>query len=726
MLHIGAMLLVTAAGVITANVDEWPKVKQKVSGYLKKKILPLKNEIVAFAEKKRRMFMGQAQWKTPQASQIAQSELPAVVKRETAVPEVIAKSGRHKDRFALSTGTMILAIAAQAAGLSGMVAVSLLLTGYLAYPIFKRAISAVLQEKKIRVDILDAVVISLCILFGKFGVAAFMIWVLDLGDMLLDKTTRKSQKYLTEIFGEQTRRAWAIYDGVEMEVEVKNLKEDDIVVVSTGEQVPVDGVVVEGKAMLDQHKLTGEAAPVEKHEGAQVFAMTVLLAGKIKMRVQKTGEQMLASQIIRIINDASRHKVKLQSVGEHLADRMVMPTLWLGATGFAFTGLGAGLAIINADYAGIRVAAPIALLASLGTAAKNGVLIKDSKVLELLPETDVVLFDKTGTLTYDVPVVSQIIPADSSYHEEQILTYTAAAEQRFSHPLAKAILRKAAQVRMNLPPYDDSRYYAGLGIEVTIGSDDVKVGSRRYMEREGIPIPASIQAALEQTSTRGHTAILTAINQRVAGMIELQSTLRTEASQVIRGLRRQGIREIVLISGDHEAPTRELSEQIGANRYFSGVLPHEKSNYIEKLQREGKRVMMVGDGINDSAALSQADISVSLKGASTIATDVADVVFMDGNLQKFPYLFECSQRLEMNVTRSFYLIAAPNTFCILGALMGFFGLASSLVLNNGFNLLAALNGMHLYAEAEPEHPVIKAVTPTLRSRIQRLQGFFKR
>jgi heavy metal translocating P-type ATPase len=617
---------------------------------------------------------------------------------ELAKP-VETEVGRNKYRFALTTGTVGLAVVAQF-GMPILIPITLVLIGYFSADIFKEAIMA-LKEKKIKVDILDTVVISLCLLFGQIGAAAFMVWILDLADLLLEKTRRKSRQYLSEIFGEQARFAWLLLDGQEIRVAVKDLQKDDIIIVNTGEQVPIDGLVLEGEAMIDQQSLTGEAAPVEKHEGDKVFAMTVLVAGKVQVQVQQTGENTLASKIIKIINDASMYHVKLQSVGEKIADDMVVPTLGLGALGLAVTGPNALLAIVNADFGtGIRVAAPIALLASLGVAAKNGLLIKDSKVLELLKDIDVILFDKTGTLTHEVPVVSAIIPADDSFEEDKILLYAATAEQKFSHPIAAAILKKAKEKNMVLPPHDESQYFVGLGIEVVVHGDDVKVGSSRYIERENIPIPFRIQEALDNARSRGQTAILTVINNQVAGMIELKSSVREEVPEIINYLKEKGIKEIALISGDHEAPTKELSRKLGVDRYFAGVLPHEKANYVKLLQSEGKKVMMVGDGINDSAALSYADIGVSLKGASTIAVDVADVIFMDGTLKKFNYLFEVSDLLHNNVQRSFYMIAIPNTLCIVGALMGFFGLASSLVLNNGFNLIAAINGTLPYAEAE--------------------------
>jgi Cu2+-exporting ATPase len=622
---------------------------------------------------------------------------------------VTASEERHKLRFILTTGTMGLAVMAQT-GFFWLTPISYLLIGYFSADVFKEAATALFKEKKIKVDILDTVVILLTLMFGQIGAAAFMVWILDLADMLLQKTTKKSQKYLTDIFGEQPRYAWLLVDGAEVRTEVKDLKKGDHIVVGTGESIPVDGVIIDGGAMIDQQSLTGESTPADKQEDDHVYASTVIVAGKVTVRVEETGKNTLASQVISIINEASNYDVRLQSVGEKMADKMVIPTLGLGVMGYASAGTGALLAIINADYGtGIRVAAPIALLASLGNAAKNGILIKHSEVVEKLKEIDVVLFDKTGTLTNEIPAVSRIITADDTYNEDEVLFYTATAEQKFAHPIAAAILQKARDQNISLGKYDDSEYDVGLGINVKIGDNWIKVGSSRYMEREGIAPPEAIKAALEESAERGQSAILTAINDQVAGMIELQSTIRDEAIDVIADLRANGIKEIVLISGDHEAPTKELAHQLDIDRYFAGVLPNEKADYVKLLQDEGKKVMMVGDGINDSAALSHADIGVSLKGASTIAVDVADVIFMDGTLTKFHYLFEVAENLQKNVKRSFLLVAVPNTVCIVGAFMGVFGLKASLVLNNGFNLIAAANGMLPYTETsekEDHKPVV--------------------
>jgi len=521
----------------------------------------------------------------------------------------------------------------------------------------------------------------------------------DIGYTILDVTSKTSHQLLAKVFGKQTRKAWLLVDGQEVECKVADLKKDDLIVVSTGEQVPVDGIVVNGDAMIDQHALTGESAPVEKTEGDTVFAMTIAVAGKVVVRVTETGDNTNAAKIVRIIEHSMEHKVRLQSQAERFADLAVVPTLALGATGMGFVGADAMLAIINADYGtGIRIAGPTALLASLALAAKNGIVIKNANVLESLCQMDAVIFDKTGTLTQETPMVGNVICCDgAAFTEEKILAYVACAEQKFSHPIARAICQRAAELKLQLPAIDESQYHVGFGIDVQINGDALKVGSMRYMQRENVSIPGHISAHLEDIHKEGRSAVFAAVNDRLMGVIELHASSRPEAYPIITSLReKRGIEEIYLISGDHQAATRALAERLGIPNYFAEVLPQDKAKYVKMLQEKGLRVAMVGDGINDSVALSQANYSISLRGAADIATDIADVVFVEGNLAKFDMLFQISENLRKNVRRSFALIVVPNTLCIMGAFMGLVGLGTSLVLNNGFNTVATVNGLSLY------------------------------
>jgi Cu2+-exporting ATPase len=630
-----------------------------------------------------------------------------------AVRMVVRESDLEPDNSLrqISLASANLVFAGTASFFPVLVPAAIVTTVVVSIPTFVRALEALFVKREIKVDILDATVIGVGLGFGFVFAPALLVWIVDIGYTILDVTSKTSHQLLAKVFGKQTRKAWLLVDGQEVECKVSDLKKGDLIVVSTGEQVPVDGVVEDGDAMIDQHALTGESAPVEKTTGDSVFAMTVAVAGKIIVRVTETGENTNAAKIVRIIEHSMEHKVRLQSQAERFADLAVIPTLALGGTGLGFVGPDAMLAIINADYGtGIRVAGPTALLASLALAAKNGIIIKNANVLESLSQMDAVIFDKTGTLTQETPVVGNVICCDgASFDEEKILAYVACAEQKFSHPIAKAILQRAAELNLQLPLIDESQYHVGFGVDVQVNGDALKVGSMRYMQRENVAIPGHVTTHLENIHKEGRSAVFAAVNGELMGVIELHASSRPEAYPIIKTLReKRGIEEIYLISGDHEAATRALAERLGIPHYFAEVLPQDKAKYVQMLQGKGMKVAMVGDGINDSVALSKANYSISLRGAADIATDIADVVFVEGNLAKFDMLFQISDNLHKNVQRSFGLIVVPNTLCILGAFFGLVGLGTSLVLNNGFNTIATVNGLSLYnsvmEELETDHP----------------------
>jgi Cu2+-exporting ATPase len=351
------------------------------------------------------------------------------------------------------------------------------------------------------------------------------------------------------------------------------------------------------------------------------------------------------------------------------------------------------VAIINCDLGtGIRMAAPLAMLSSLALCASKGILIKDGRALDLMNEVDTVLFDKTGTLTRERPEVGRI-HACPPWQPDTLLRYAAAAEQKFHHPIALAILHAAQERSLELPPVDDSELKVGFGIAVRLEGHLIRVGSRRYIEMEGIGIPDDVAAALEAAHSVGHTMVLVAIDGLLGGGIELQASVRPEVAEIVAGLRARGIEHLAIISGDHEAPTKRLAEQLGMDRYFAQVLPADKADYVARLQAEGRKVCFVGDGINDSIALKQANVSISLRGASTIATDTAHIVFLDEGLSHLCELRDIAAKLHKNVRRSWHMIVAPNVACVAGVFTLGFGIYASVFFNNVTALAAVANGL---------------------------------
>src|SRR6516162_7756768 len=594
--------------------------------------------------------------------------------------------------LAICTASLPLAAIAQFA-FPPLLPVSAGLFAYTAIPSFRRAYEVLFKERRLGVDFLDSVVIMGCLATLHVFPGAILAWCLSVGRYLVRRTEDNSKKLLLGAFGKQPRYVWLVKDGIEVEMPLDRLDKGDVVAVHTGELVPVDGIIVEGLAMIDQHALTGESVPAEKGVGDRVFASTVMVAGKIHVAVEKSGSETATARIAQILSDSAGYKLASQHKGEQIADKVVIPTLGLGGLAFATLGPTGAVAVVNSDLGtGIRMAAPLAMLSTLALCAQKGVLVKDGRALDLLCEVDTVLFDKTGTLTRERPEVGRMI-ATNGLDPLHILRFAAAAERRFHHPIALAILQKAEEEGLRLPLTDATQYKVGYGITVGIDGHRVRVGSRRFMELEGVPLTREVEDALDEGHREGHTMVMVAVDDEIGGALELRASIRPEVRGIVGGLRERGIEHIAIISGDHEAPTRKLAEELGMDRYFAQVLPADKADYVERLQREGRKVCFVGDGINDAIALKKANVSISLRGATSIATDTAHVVFMEQSLGKLCELRDIARDLERNVRNSWLMILGPNLACIGGVFTLGFGIGASVVTNNVAALAALANGL---------------------------------
>jgi Cu2+-exporting ATPase len=343
-------------------------------------------------------------------------------------------------------------------------------------------------------------------------------------------------------------------------------------------------------------------------------------------------------------------------------------------------GTSAGLVVLSARFGNsIRILAPLGTFTHLKLASQKGILVKDGRAIENLMKVDTILFDKTGTLTNKALEVDKLILIDD-YAEDELLTYAAAAECKMTHPIAKAILAKASH--LTLPDIDDSKYQIGFGITINIENRLIQVGSARFLKMEGIVLPDKIKQAMTHAHTIGHSLVMVAVNRQLIGAIELQSVVRSEVKQLVANLRQHGIKHIAIVSGDHKQPTRKLAEELGMDDYFYEILPQEKANIVEQLQKEGKSVCFVGDGINDAIAMKKANVSISLTGASSIATDVAEVVLMDGTLHHLTDLFNIAKQLETNLQTSLSISLVSTAINLSGAFFFNLGFASAVVIKN--------------------------------------------
>jgi Cu2+-exporting ATPase len=684
-------------------VTNW-EVKHEIPGRLRLKnpALHRKSDLCHAIERELMSVLGVESYKTnPLTATVLVNYNPKELTRDQII-EIVdaalhsAEHPPHKDQpdlhLPLCTVSIPIAAVAQFAA-PGLLPVAAGLFAYTSIPTFKGARDVIVEEKRLGVDVLDAVVVIGCLGTMSIFPGAVLCWCLSFGRVLVKRTQDNSKKLLLNAFGKQPRYVWLYRDGVEVQVLLDRLQAGDTIVVNTGEVVPVDGIITEGLAMIDQHALTGESTPAEKGVGDRVFASTLLVAGKILVAVEKSGSETASAKISQILNDTAGYKLTSQHKGERLADKAVIPTLTLGAVGMATMGPTGAVAVMNSDFGtGIRMAAPLAMLSTLALCASKGILVKDGRALELMNEIDTVLFDKTGTLTRERPEVGRVI-AGCGCVANEILLFAAAAEKKFHHPIALAILHKAEELNLELPITDDTQYKVGYGITVQVGDRKIRVGSKRFMDLEGLPMCPEVQRALEEAHEEGHTMVMVGVDEQVAGAIELHASVRPEVRDIVKGLRDRGIKHIAIISGDHEAPTRKLAESLGMDRYFAQVLPADKADYVEKLQKEGKKVCFVGDGINDSIALKKANVSISLRGASTIATDTAHIVFLEQGLSKLCDLRDIARDLDRNVKRSWTMILIPNIACVVGVFTMGFGIMMSVITNNVSAIGALANGM---------------------------------
>lgn len=565
---------------------------------------------------------------------------------------------------------------------------------YTCIPILKLGERQLLKRRTIGHDALFSLYIILCFLTHQELILALSVLLYHGGSKVLAMNQAISKPLISGMLKQQPDKVWVLQDGVEIESSLKYVKAGDIVLIRAGEVIAIDGVIIDGIALIDQHTLTGESQPVEKETNADVFSSTLMVSGQIKVRVTRAGEDTTIAKIGEILDNTATYTSSIQSKGEKWANLIALPIFGLTMVTLPVLGPLAATAVVHSTFGNrLRVTAPIGTLNFLHSAYRYGLLIKDGRAIEELNNVDTVLFDKTGTLTNEEPEVGRIIIADDDYSSNDILTYAATAEHKLTHPLAKAIIKKAQELNLELPSIEDSEFKMGFGISVKIDNRLIQLGSARFMKMEKLQIPEIIETTLESSQLEGHSLVLLAVDSGVIGAIEIEAILRPEVKSVLSGLRKRGIKHISIVSGDHEYPTRQLAESLGMDSYFAEVLPEEKAKIVEELQQQGRKVCFIGDGVNDAIAMKTANVSVSLSGATTIATDTAQAVLMDGNLTHFCDLFDIARKLKNNLWRTMSILIIPSALSLGGVLFMGIRLGGSFLINYSGFAVALGNSM---------------------------------
>lgn len=601
--------------------------------------------------------------------------LARLIARTTAVS---TQAQGLDQNFALSIGALLLTTTGKLFS-PWLTLASVPILFYLNFDFIKTGLHELIKERKIGIGVVDAVVASALLIMRQFLIDSLFFVLFYLSQKLLEQTQDRSKQSLINIFGEQPRTVWIKQDEQELEVPFDSLQVGDIVVVSASEVVPVDAVVIDGMASVDQRMLTGESQPVEKGAGDLVFAATFVLSGKIFVQVKSAGSETVAAQIGEILSRTTDFKSSVESQGEAIANKSAIPMLALGAVTLMYMGPASALAVLLAYFGyNMRIIAPISLLNFLRIASRHSILVKDGRALELLKQVDTVIFDKTGTLTQEQFHVG-VIDSFSAYSEAELLALAAAAEGKQTHPIARAIRQAATDRQLAIPSIDNAVYEVGFGIKVAIDDRIIRVGSERFMTLEAIAMPPAANALQTSKAQGASSLVYVAIDEQIGGAIELRPIIRLEAQRIIDDLKRRHMK-LYIISGDQEKPTHHLAQLLGIEQYFANTLPSEKAALIARLQEEGRSVCFVGDGINDSIALKQANVSISLRGASTIATDTAQIVLMDESLTQLPSLFDLAQELDANMQGNLLASVVPGVICVVGVYFLHFGVLATQLL----------------------------------------------
>jgi len=626
-------------------------------------------------------------------------------------------------------GLPVLSLALSAGALVGLPISPWILGGVIiagAIPAFLRAWEGIEEEGQLNVDFLDSLAIVLHTAEGRFFPPAFMLGLLESGEVIRDLTARGTERAnldLLECLGSTAR---VERDGVEQEISLKEVVEGDIVIVYPGDQIPIDGCILQGTATIDQQKLTGESVPVTRSVGDEVYASTLVMDGTLRIEVERTGDNTRAGVVVALMKAAPVHDTRIENYAQKIGNQAVVPTLLLGGAVWAATGSAArGIALITLDFGtGIRVSVPTAILSALTYAARQGVFIRSGRAIEMMARVDTIIFDKTGTLTQGHAEVVEICTSNSSaktYSQEDILAIAATAEQGLTHPVAEAIVRHAHDNDVELRHCEDWDYLVGLGISAKIDREQVYVGSGRLMKQKNIKLDRFHQQYPE-ILTGGSSMVYVATDRGIIGAILYRDPPRLESRAVIADLKRQGITPYML-SGDVEPVAKAIAAELGIppENVYAEAFPERKVEVVKQIHDTGKTIAFVGDGINDSAALAHADVSVSFASATDMARETAEIVLMDDNLSSLTHAIAISKQTMDVVWQNTAIVAVPNLSAMLLGVLFVLDPVLAVVINNGSAILAELNGLRplLGPDSLPEFVRNPAVLATSANRIQR-------
>ena len=552
-----------------------------------------------------------------------------------------------------------------------------------------------LFHRKIEVPVLDATAIGVSVFRQDFGTAGSIMFLLGIGELLEEWTHKKSVGDLARTMSLNVGKVWLKKDEQEILVESGEIQPGDEVVVRMGTVIPFDGTVTDGEAMVNQASLTGESVPVCKKPDSVAYAGTVVEEGEITIRVKTVGGSSRYDKIVTMIEESEKLKSSLEGKAEHLADKLVPYTLGGTALTYLLTrNATKALAILMVDFScALKLAMPISVLSAIREAGTHKVTVKGGKYLEAMAEADTIVFDKTGTLTKAKPTVVDVVSFEENDPDE-MLRIAACMEEHFPHSMAKAVVSAARKKQLaHEEMHSKVEYIVAHGISTTIEDHKTVIGSYHFVfEDEKCVIPEDGQAKFDNIPEE-YSHLYLAIDGRLAAVICIEDPLREEAKASVDALRAAGISKIVMMTGDSERTAAAIARRVGVDEYYSEVLPEDKANFIEKEKAAGRKVIMVGDGINDSPALSAANVGIAISDGAEIAREIADITVGADDLQELVVLKEISNALMKRIRRNYRFIVTFNAGLIACGVAGILQPTTSALLHNTSTLAISLKSM---------------------------------
>ncbi len=552
-----------------------------------------------------------------------------------------------------------------------------------------------LAKGKIEVPVLDATSIGVSMLRGDFKTAGSIMFLLGIGEILEEWTHKKSVDDLARSMSLNVSRVWLLKDGQEILVSMSDIRAGDAVVVRMGNVIPFDGIVLSGEAMINQASLTGESLPVHKCAEGYVYAGTVLEEGELVIQVKKAGGASRFERIVTMIEESEKLKSSLEGKAEHLADKLVPYTL--AGTGLVYLltrNVTKALSVLMVDFScALKLAMPVSVLSTIREASLHNVTVKGGKFLEAMAEADTIVFDKTGTLTKAQPTVVEVVSFNGEEPDE-LLRIAACLEEHFPHSMAKAVVDAAADKNLEHEEiHSKVEYIVAHGISTKINEKKAIIGSYHFVfEDEKCTIPPDMQEKFDALPVE-YSHLYLAIENELAAVICIEDPLREEAAAVVNSLKRAGIGKVVMMTGDSERTARSIAARVGVDEYYSEVLPEDKAGFIEREKEAGKKVIMIGDGINDSPALSAADVGIAISDGAEIAREIADVTIGADDLYEIVTLKAISDALMKRIHKNYRVIVSFNAGLLAAGAAGILQPAASAFLHNTSTLVISLRSM---------------------------------